>query len=243
MRRFSQGDKQKLSDHMARISIVYQTGKGHTGVIAENIASGVRAVEGCTVELIQIRPANVVEGRWSHEPTISALEQSHGIVFGAATYMGSVSAVFKAFLEKAFDPWLQQLWKDKVAGGFTNSASQNGDKLSTLFQLSVFAAQMGMLWVGVGDLPSNNWSGGTVDDINRLGAWLGVMGQSNADQGLELAPSQGDRKTAKRYGRRFAMVTQRWIGQATFETERFSEEDWRAKQVRSRSANLGIQQR
>jgi multimeric flavodoxin WrbA len=67
----------------------------------------------------------------------------------------------QGFLEGAFQPrWFEQRWKDKVAAGFTNSASQNGDKLTTLFQLSIFAMQMGMIWVGVSDLPGNNWSGG-----------------------------------------------------------------------------------
>jgi len=79
---------------------------------------------------------------------MEALDSSDGIVFGCATYMGSASAIFKSFLEAAFLPhWLEQRWKDKVAAGFANSASQNGDKLSTLFQLIVFAMQMGMIWV------------------------------------------------------------------------------------------------
>jgi len=51
-----------------------------------------------------------------------------------------------ALVEAAFLPHrLEQRWKDKVAAGFTNSASQSGDKLSTLFQLNVFAMQMGMI--------------------------------------------------------------------------------------------------
>jgi len=41
---------------------------------------------------------------------------------------------------------------------------------------------MGMIWVGVSDLPGNNWSGGARSDLNRLGSWLGTMGQSNADE-------------------------------------------------------------
>jgi len=57
--------------------------------------------------------------------------------------MGSGSGVFKAFLEAVFRPhWLEQRWKDKIAAGFTNSASQSGDQLSRLLQLSVFAMQM-----------------------------------------------------------------------------------------------------
>ncbi|MBP2055105.1 multimeric flavodoxin WrbA [Streptomyces griseochromogenes] len=68
------------------------------------------------------------------------------IVLGCPTLMGSVSAVFKAFMEAAFTPFTTQAWKDKPAGGFTMSASQSGDKLVVLEQLAVFAAQMGMQW-------------------------------------------------------------------------------------------------
>ncbi len=32
---------------------------------------------------------------------------------------------------------------------------------------------MGMILVGVRDLPGNNWSGGARTDLNRLGTWLG----------------------------------------------------------------------
>jgi NAD(P)H dehydrogenase (quinone) len=132
---------------------------------------------------------------------MSALD---GIVFGCATYMGSASAIFKAFLEAAFQPhWLEQRWKDKIAAAFTNSASQNGDKLCTLLQLAIFAMQMGMIWVGVSDLPENNWSGGTRSDLNRLGTWIGAMGQSNADEDY---PSIGDIDTAKRLGSRVALI-------------------------------------
>jgi multimeric flavodoxin WrbA len=155
---------------------------------------------------------------------MNTMQNSDAIIFGCATYMGSVSAIFKAFLEKAFDPWMTQGWKDKIAAGFTNSASQNGDKLSTLFQLAVFAMQMGMIWVGVGDLPGNNWSGGTINDINRLGSWMGAMGQSNGDQGPDLTPSQGDRLTAERLGARVAGLTAKFNGEGGYVTERAKEE-------------------
>ena len=40
-----------------------------------------------------------------------------------------------------------QAWKDKLAAGFVNSASFNGDKQTAIIQLATFAAQHGMLWV------------------------------------------------------------------------------------------------
>jgi NAD(P)H dehydrogenase (quinone) len=205
---------------MAIVSIVYQSGGGHTRVLAEAIAKGAESIPNTQVHVLEIRGEDVSNGRWHNSEIMQTLETSDAIIFGAATYMGSVSAIFKAFLEKAFDAWKDQLWKDKIAAGFTNSASQNGDKLSTLIQLAIFAAQMGMIWVGVGDPPGNNWSGGTVNDVNRLGSWLGTMGQSNGDQDTSLAPSVGDRVTAERLGHRVASVTHQWLGTGTHVTER-----------------------
>jgi NAD(P)H dehydrogenase (quinone) len=203
-----------------KISVVYQSSAGHTRALAEAVARGCARVEDISVELLEIAGKDVVEGRWSNEVIFAKLDASDAIVFGCATYMGSVSAIFKAFLETAFQKWTIQAWKDKFAAGFTNSASQNGDKLSSLLQLAVFAAQMGMFWVGVGDGPGNNWSGGSVSDINRLGSWLGAMGQSNGDQGPDLAPSDGDRKTAERLGERVALVTGKYLGKTGYVVER-----------------------
>lgn len=207
---------------MTTVSVVFHTGKGHTGAIAEAIARGAASVEGTEVHLISIQPDQIKDGRWHDDEILKKLDASDAIIFGCPTYMGSASAVFKLFLEAAFTLWFDQRWKDKFAAGFTNSASQSGDKFSTLIQLSVFAAQMSMIWVSVGDLPGNNWSGGSVNDINRLGSWIGLMSQSNGDQGPELAPSQGDRKTGERFGARVAGVTQRWKGVGNYKTERFS---------------------
>jgi NAD(P)H dehydrogenase (quinone) len=202
------------------ITVVYQTGGGHTRRMAEAVERGCKSVEGTDVELLEIVGTDLKDGRWNNHAALARLDASDAIAFGCATYMGSVSAIFKAFLEKAFDKWIEQAWKDKFACGYTNSASHSGDKLSTLIQLAVFAAQMSMIWVGVGDGPGNNWSGGSEVDNNRLGSWLGAMGQSNADQGPELAPSAGDLLTAERLGKRLAEVTAKWHGRQGYLTER-----------------------
>lgn len=183
---------------VATIAVVFQSGRGHTQTLAEAVLRGVAQVPGVNGEIHHVTGKDVVEGRYRNEQLMAKLDAVDGVVFGCATYMGSGSAIYKAFLEAAFLPhWMEQRWKDKIAAGFTNSASQSGDKLSTLMQLMVFAMQMGMIWVGVSDLPGNNWSGGSRNDLNRLGAWVGAMGQSNAD---EQAPGAGDIETAERSG-------------------------------------------
>ena len=95
-----------------------------------------------TSNLVEIRKEDVQDGRWNNAAAIEILNASDAIMFGSLTYMGDTSAIFKMFVEWAFDPWLKQAWKDKFAAAFTNSASQSGYKLNTLQSLSVFAMQM-----------------------------------------------------------------------------------------------------
>ena len=211
---------------MTDLVVVYQSSGGHTRALAEAIAAGARRAEYVSAELALISGDKIHQGRFEDAELMRRLDGADAIVFGCATYMGSCSAIYKAFLEAAFRPhWLEQRWKDKIAAGFTNSASQNGDKLSTLYELVTFAMQMGMIWVGVGDLPGNNWSGGSRNDLNRLGTWIGAMGQSNAD---EDRPSQGDIDTAERFGRRIALIARRFADGTPFETERWTEPQFRA---------------
>jgi len=129
------------------------------------------------------------------------VNKSECIIFGSPTYMGSASAKFKEFMEAtSSNIWKQQLWKDKFAAGFTNSACLSGDKLITLIEMSVFAAQHGMVWISSGLLPTGN----TEEDLNRVGTWLGCVTQSNANESPDKAPHAGDKKYAEAFGKRVA---------------------------------------
>jgi multimeric flavodoxin WrbA len=138
------------------------------------------------------------------------LHAADALVFGTPTYMGTVSAEFKTFMDKTSQFFANQPWKDKLAAAFTNSGSQHGDKLNTLISLTVFAAQHGMNWINLGLPPGNNSSQGSAEDLNRFGGFLGAMAQSNIDQGPDLAPPKSDRETAFQLGRRVAEAARRW---------------------------------
>jgi NAD(P)H dehydrogenase (quinone) len=124
--------------------------------------------------------------------------------------MGSASAVFKQFAESSSKVWFTLGWKDKLAAGFTNSGSWSGDKLNTLFQFAVLAGQHGMIWVSLGMMPGFNKKASTVEDLNRVGSYLGLMTQSNIDEGPDTAPIPSDRKTAELFGHRVAEAAIRW---------------------------------
>lgn len=190
---------------MVQIAIVYHSGFGHTAKQAEAVAKGAGSVAGAQVHLVKIE---------DFEANQAKVDGADAIIFGSPTYMGGVSGQYKTWMDSTGKTWYQQGWKDKLAAGFTNSASQSGDKLNTLTQLAIFAAQHGMVWVGLGLLPGNNSSAGSVNDLNRLGSFLGAMAQSNNDQGPDLAPGAADLATAKHLGKRVAEAAKRWKGEA-----------------------------
>ena len=187
---------------MTKIAVVYHSGYGHTAAQAQAVARGAKKVADAEVVLLTSEEAQ----KWELLADVDA------IIFGSPTYMGSASAQFKAFMDASSGVWYGRGWKDKVAAGFTTSASQSGDKLSTLVQLAVFAAQHGMIWVGQDLLPGNNSSTGSVNDLNRLGSFLGAMAQANSDQGAEVAPIESDLLTAEHLGERVATIAKRLRG-------------------------------
>jgi multimeric flavodoxin WrbA len=184
------------------VAIVYHSGYGHTARQAAAVWRGANAVEGVSARLYAVEGA---DAPWAELTTADAL------IFGAPTYMGGQSAQFKAFQDATSRTVFAAgaLWRDKIAAGFTNSASRSGDKLATLQQLAVFAAQHGMHWVNLGLPPGNNSSTGSEEDLNRLGVFMGAAAQSNADEPPELAPPQADLLTAEHLGRRVAEVALR----------------------------------
>ncbi|MDZ4299016.1 MAG: flavodoxin family protein [Moraxellaceae bacterium] len=209
---------------MAKIVVAYHSGGGHTARLAEAVQNGAAQVPQVEVILCEITAAQInARGRWHDAEINQAIEDADGVIFGCPTLMGMVSAPFKAFMEGAFEPWARQGWKDKFAGGFTNSSSLNGDKTNTQIQLLVFAAQMAMMWIPMGDHPGANWSGGGMEDDNRLGAFLGPMSQAMTDLPLADSMFESDLRTGHRYGERFAQIVRHWTREGDYATERVTD--------------------
>jgi multimeric flavodoxin WrbA len=190
---------------MTRVCVVYHSGYGHTQKQAEAVAEGVASVDGVVCDSIAVDALENADAEvWA------TLDSADAMVFGSPTYMGSASAAFKGFMEATSQRWMEQRWAQKLAAGFTNSGSQNGDKQNTLMQFVTFAAQHSMLWVNLGQMPGNNSSAGSVDDMNRLGASLGAMAQSNVDAAADVAPTSADLATAREFGAHVARCALRW---------------------------------
>lgn len=187
-----------------KVCVIYHSGFGHTQRVAESIVNGVESVSEVICKLISVDELDDDSPLWAE------LDSADAMIFGTPTYMGSVSADMKKFMESTSSRWMEMKWADKLAAGFTNSGSQNGDKQNSLVALCTFAAQHGMVWINLNQAPGNNNSGGSVNDVNRLGASLGAMAQSNVDEGPDIAPLSSDLKTAELLGERVAKSTLRW---------------------------------
>jgi len=187
------------------IAVVYHSGYGHTEIIAQAVAEGAGTVDGVNVSIVAAGDIDSPESA-----ALAQLDSADALIFGAPTYMGSASAVFKGFMEATSTRWMEQKWADKLAAGFTNSGSMNGDKQNTLIEFFTFAMQHGMAWVGLGQMPGNNHSAGSEAGANRLGASIGCMSQANVDQGGDVAPPESDRETARLFGARVARAALRW---------------------------------
>lgn len=184
---------------MKKLAIVYHSAHGHTEHIARQVCAGAMSVGGVLAELLQADAlARAPDALIAHD----------GIVLGSPTYLGGVSGPFKTFMDATGKMWRQQSLKGKLAAGFTVSALPSGDKQSTLLSMFVFCMQHGMLWMGNPILPEQHDGVPYEQAVNRLGSWSGLMAQAgHASQADAFMP--GDVKTARLFGRNFAMCLQR----------------------------------
>ncbi|AJQ92436.1 flavodoxin family protein [Gynuella sunshinyii] len=184
---------------MSNTVVIYYSGYGHTRRVAEYVAEGAKA------ELIEIDAnGDITDAAWEK------LNAADAIIFGSPTYMGSAAWQFKKFADATSKVWFTRGWQDKVFGGFTNSASLNGDKQVTLIFMQTLASQHGGIWVSLGLAPANTFDA-TRNDVNNLGGSVGALVQSPSDRGAEDTAA-GDLETARLYGARVTEIAARLKG-------------------------------
>lgn len=188
---------------MKKIAIVFFSGYGHTAKQAEAVERGAASVADVQVTSIRIdQDGNIAED------VLESLKSYDAIIYGSPTYMGGPAWQFKKFADASAKLWAAQALRDTLAAGFTNSASVNGDKFSTIQYLFTLSQQHSQLWVGLGQLPSNKKQHGP-DDVNWTAGFAGAMAISPSDASAEEAPRQGDLKTAELLGKRVAELSLR----------------------------------
>ncbi|MGW5256917.1 flavodoxin family protein [Streptomyces sp. NPDC004012] len=175
-----------------RIAIAYHSGYGHTAVLAQAVRRG---AEKAGADVTSIPVDTITDEDWQR------LDDADAIIFGSPTYMGGASSAFHAFAEATSRRYLNNTWADKLAAGFTNSASKSGDKSNTLAFMTALATQHHMIWVGLGLPPG--WNALTADenDLNRLGYWIGAAASTPQDGGTDTV-HPADIATAEHLGTR-----------------------------------------
>jgi len=176
---------------MAAVVVIYHSGYGHTSKQAEAVAAGAKA------DLIAIDAnGDITEEDWAK------LDAAKAIIMGSPTYMGSVSWQFKKFADASSKAWFTQKWKNKIFAGFTNSATMNGDKGSTIQYFVTLAMQHSGVWVGTGLMPSNS-KAAKHGDVNYVGGFGGALMTTPSDASADEV-NKGDLETARLLGARVA---------------------------------------
>ncbi|WP_394678693.1 flavodoxin family protein [uncultured Sphingobacterium sp.] len=191
---------------MTTVSIIYFSGAGHTAELAKSVEKGAISVSGVTTHLISIEGKDIIEGRYRNDEVMAKLDESDAIIFGSPTYMGNISAQFKAFADATVSQWASQKWKDKFAAGFTVSGTPSGDKAYTLQYLQTLAMQHAMIWISLGELPMQP------NGINRLASWGGAMAMANTEP-VDIAPGKEDKLTGEILGKRVANLALKFAAQ------------------------------
>ncbi|RLQ21714.1 flavodoxin family protein [Seongchinamella sediminis] len=160
---------------MTTVAVIYHSATGTTKQLADAISEGINSAGNIAIESSEYRIVgeDIIEGRFINRELLTAAGQADGIIFGSPTYMGGVSAQFKAFADATGELWSKRQWANKIAAGFTIGSNYSGDQLSTIQYLNTFANQHGMLWASI-DVPGGFEAG----ILNRLGAQSGLIAQT-----------------------------------------------------------------
>ena len=86
------------------VAVIFHSGFGHTARQAEAVRRGIERVAGASALYLT---SDEAQGRFED------LELAHAIIFGAPTYMGSVSGPFKTFMDSTSKPYSRGAWKDR----------------------------------------------------------------------------------------------------------------------------------
>lgn len=142
---------------MAEILVLYYSQSGHVRDMAEHIARGVEAVDGCTA-ILRTVPAisTVCEATEDAIPeqghlyvTTDDLKKCEGLILGSPTRFGNMAAPLKYFIDQTSDVWLSGSLIGKPAAVFTSTGSLHGGQESTLLSMMLPLMHHGMIVMGI----------------------------------------------------------------------------------------------
>lgn len=147
---------------VTNIQVVFYSMYGHVYRMAEAIAEGVRSVEGCEAQLLQVAelmPDEVLEqygakaarAAFAHIPVAipAQLAEADGIIFGTPTRFGNMAAQMRNFLDQTGGLWMKGALVGKVGSVFASTGTQHGGQETTITSFHTTLLHHGMVVVGV----------------------------------------------------------------------------------------------
>lgn len=145
------------------VLIVYYSSYGNVYSMAQEVAAGVREVDGADATIrkaAELIPQSTIEGnegmrrgrdlqRDVPEVALDDFRNADAFAFGTPTRYGNVASQLKNEIDKLSELWLQGQFEDKPAGVFASTASLHGGQETTAHSLMAPLIHLGMVPVGV----------------------------------------------------------------------------------------------
>ena len=142
---------------MSQILVVYYSRYGSVSRMAQQIALGVEAVDGCNAVIRcvpdvspnneQTQPSVPEEG--PPYASMDDLKNCDGLLIGSPSYFGNMAAPLKYFLDQSSQVWLSGALIGKPAGVFTATSSHHGGQESLLISMMIPLMHHGMIISGI----------------------------------------------------------------------------------------------
>lgn len=160
----------RRSIYPIRIAVVYYSRFGAVEALAEKIAEGAKEVSGIEALLIRVDDWQIGEpvpgpatdgGSRQRAAMLGKLISADAIIVGSPGYFGSMAAPVKRLFEECATsarppvtdrtrPWRQYLFRNKVGGAFTATATPHGGNEQTLQSILTMLMHLGMIVVTPG---------------------------------------------------------------------------------------------
>lgn len=142
---------------MTEILVLYYSASGSVRTLAQSVARGVDAVEGCAARVRTVpKVTTVIEVAAPSVPADGPpyverkdLEQCAGLAMGSPTRFGNMAAPLKHFLDGLGGEWAKGTLIGKPAAVFTSTATMHGGQETTLVSMMLPLLHHGMLIVGI----------------------------------------------------------------------------------------------
>lgn len=194
---------------MTKVLVLYYTGYGHTEIMAQAVADGVKSVSGVTCDVKRVPelvPEDVARSsgmKTEHDAPIATPEELvdyDAIIFGTPTRFGNMAAQMRNFLDQTGGLWFQRKLVGKVGSVFVSTASQHGGQETTITSFHTTLLHHGMVIVG---LPYS-WEGASILTEVSGGTPYGASTIAGAD-GARM-PSENELEGARYQGAHVAKI-------------------------------------